>query len=53
MPNNLPAYEAVHQTMTNRYEQCRSSPTLAHPKILARAPLMVISKKNISKALLY
>jgi len=39
-------YEAAHQTMTNRYEQCRSSPILAHPKILTRAPQMVISEKN-------
>jgi len=39
--------------MTIRYEQCRSSPTLAHPKIKGPPTVIVISKKKISKALLY
>jgi len=38
--------------LTNRYEQCCSSPTLP-PQNASRTPLMVIYKKKISKALLY
>jgi len=36
----------------NTYEQCYSSPTLGPIKMLT-APLMVIYKKKIYKALLY
>jgi len=34
----LSGYGAAHQTITNRYEQCRSSPTLAPPKRLQVPP---------------
>jgi len=34
MPNKLSKYGAAQQTITNMYEQCRSSPTLGSPKCL-------------------
>jgi len=45
----LSKYRAANQTITNRYEQCRSSPTLGPPKMLTGAPLMVISQKRFLK----